>query len=158
MSNLGWTEFDILNANQLYVNGQPFTAYISNLIAEDNLEQVEIDEIKSFLARLDLQITAPNTLTITNENRNSVLKSRLDTAATDITTLTTRVTTAETDIDNLETRATTDETNITAIKRPLPLPLLLLQARLAVFVRGRLQLQAVARRRLRARHRPQRQR
>ena len=78
MSNLGWTEFDILNANQLYVNGQPFTAYISNLIAEDNLEQAEIDEIKAFLARLDLQITAPNTLTITNENRNSVLKSAID--------------------------------------------------------------------------------
>jgi hypothetical protein len=78
MSNLGWTEFDILNANQLYVNGQPFTAYISNLIAEDNLEQVEIDEIKAFLARLDLQITAPNTLTITNDNRNSVLKTALD--------------------------------------------------------------------------------
>jgi hypothetical protein len=78
MSNLGWTEFDILNANQLYVNGQPFTAYISNLIAEDNLEQAEIDEIKAFLARLDLQITAPNTLTITNDNRNSVLKTAID--------------------------------------------------------------------------------
>ena len=78
MSNLGWTEFDILNANQLYVNGQPFTTYISNLIAEDNLEQAEIDEIKAFLSRLDLQITAPNTLTITNDNRNSVLKTAID--------------------------------------------------------------------------------
>ena len=104
MSNLGWTEFDILNANQLYVNGQPFTTYISNLVAEDNLEQVEIDEIKAFLARLDLQITAPNTLTITNDNRNSVLKTRLDTAASDITGISNRVATAETDIDNLETK------------------------------------------------------
>ena len=78
MSNLGWTEFDILNANQLYVNGQPFTTYISNLIAEDALEQGEIDEIKAFLARLDLQISAPNTLTITNDNRNSVLKTAID--------------------------------------------------------------------------------
>jgi|LauGreDrversion4_2_1035121.scaffolds.fasta_scaffold198660_1 hypothetical protein len=78
MSNLGWTEFDILNANQLYVNGQPFSSYISNLIAEDNLEQAEIDEIKSFLARLDLQMTAPNVLTITNENRNSVLLSAIN--------------------------------------------------------------------------------
>jgi hypothetical protein len=78
MSNLGWTQFDILNANQLYVNGQPFTAYISNLVAEDNLEQAEIDEIKAFLARLDLQITAPNTLTITNDNRNAVLLSAIN--------------------------------------------------------------------------------
>jgi hypothetical protein len=78
MSNLGWTEFDILNANQLYIKGQPFTSYISNLIAEDNLEQAEIDEIKAFLSRLDLQITVPNTLTITDDNRNSVLKTAID--------------------------------------------------------------------------------
>jgi hypothetical protein len=78
MSNLGWTEFDILNANQLYVSGQPFTTYIANLIANDNLEQAEIDEIKAFLARLNLQVTAPNTLTITNENRNAVLKTAID--------------------------------------------------------------------------------
>jgi hypothetical protein len=89
MSNLGWTEFDILNANQLYVNGQPFTTYISNLIAEDNLEQVEIDEIKAFLARLDLQITAPNTLTITNDNRNSVLKTAIDLLNTKLANITT---------------------------------------------------------------------
>ena len=57
MSNLGWTEFDILNANALYVNGQPFANYISNLIAEDNLEQGEIDETKAFLARLDLSVS-----------------------------------------------------------------------------------------------------
>ena len=86
MSNLGWTEFDILNANQLYVNGQPFTTYISNLTDEDNFEQAEIDEIKAFLARLDLQITAPNILTITNDNRNSVLKTRLDGVDTELDT------------------------------------------------------------------------
>ena len=90
MSNLGWTEFDILNANVLYVNGQPFTNYISNLIAEDSLEQGEIDEIKAFLQRLDLQITAPNTLTITNENRNSVLLTRLDGNDTSIGALNTK--------------------------------------------------------------------
>jgi hypothetical protein len=143
MSNLGWTEFDILNANQLYVNGQPFTTYISNLVAEDNLEQVEIDEIKAFLARLDLQITAPNTLTITNDNRNSVLKTRLDTAASDIDNLETklanintsglsessvltndnrnsvlkgRLDTAATDITSLTTRVTTAETDIDSLE------------------------------------------
>ena len=144
-NNSGITNVDVLSVGTLYIGGKRFRDIIRSLIAEDTLEQSEIDtlrtllthlktdgltsewivnndnrnavlktaitEIETKLAKIDTSALT-ETSVLTNDNRNSVLKDRLDTAATDLTSLTTRVTTAETDIDNLETRMTTAEGDI----------------------------------------------
>jgi hypothetical protein len=126
---------DVLSVGALYVGGKRFRDIIRSLIAENEFEQSEIDELKLLVQYLntsglssewiidnnnknqDLKtlITALQTKTanldtvgltspsvLTNANKNSALKTAIDTLITDLTALTGRVSTEETNVDALQ--------------------------------------------------------
>jgi len=122
-SNAGLYQINALNVNDLYIKGLPFQDFIDNLVAEDQLEQSEIIEIKLLLEYLDT--TGLNSAwTVTNSNVNETLRSAITALQTklaniDTTALTqssvlnndnrnsvlkTRLDTAEGDIDGVETK------------------------------------------------------
>lgn len=65
-------------SNTLYIKGQNINDFITAAQIEHNLTDSELAELKAFVSRIDLQVTDPNVLTLTNENRNQVLKSLID--------------------------------------------------------------------------------
>jgi len=77
---------DIIQCNAIFINGKRFIEFIQELISEDQLEQQEIDDIRNLLTYLDT--TALNQpWIINNDNRNAVLKTRIDGHDSDLTTL-----------------------------------------------------------------------
>jgi len=77
-NNGGVTNVDVLSVGALYINGQRLKDIVLGLQSSISLNQDQITAINAFLARLDLQITDPNILTLTNDNRNQVLKTLID--------------------------------------------------------------------------------
>lgn len=76
-NNAGIYNFDNLNAQTLYIKGKPFEQYINELVFEDQLEQQEINEIRAFLARIDIT-NLTGTWIVDDSNRNAILKARID--------------------------------------------------------------------------------
>ena len=74
----GLTYIPAISTGALYVNNKRLRDIILELQSSISLNQDQITGINSFLARLDLQITDPNILTLTNDNRNQVLKQLID--------------------------------------------------------------------------------
>ena len=64
-NNGGVTNVDVLSVGALYINGQRLRDIVLGLQSEITLNQEQITEMNAFLARLDLQITDPNILTLT---------------------------------------------------------------------------------------------
>ena len=132
-NNSGITNVDVLSVGALYVGGKRFRDIIRSLIAEDTLEQGEIDTLRTLLANLNTDGLTSEWI-VNNDNRNAVLKTlitaietklaKIDTTALTETSvlnndnrnsvLKTRLDTAATDIDNLEnkTKYITSSTNI----------------------------------------------
>jgi hypothetical protein len=122
---------DVLSVGALYVGGKRFRDIIRSLIAEDTLEQGEIDTLRTLLANLNTDGLTSEWI-VNNDNRNAVLKTlitaietklaKIDTTALTETSilnndnrnsvLKTRLDTAATDITGLTTRVTTAETDI----------------------------------------------
>lgn len=63
--------------NRLFINGIRFRDVIQSLISEDALEQQEIDEIRNILTYLDTS-TLTQSWVLNNDNRNAILKTRID--------------------------------------------------------------------------------
>lgn len=122
-NNGGATNIDVLSVGALYINGQRFRDIVSSLIAEDTLEQEELDLLRTLLANLKTDGLTSEWI-VNNENKNAVLKTAITAIETklakiDTTTLTetsvltndnrnsvlkTRLDTAEGDIDNVENK------------------------------------------------------
>lgn len=76
-NNGGITNIDVLSVGALYVGGKRFRDIIKSLLAEDALEQQEIDDIRNLLTYLNT--TALNQpWIINNDNRNAILKTAID--------------------------------------------------------------------------------
>lgn len=94
---------------------------ISDLTALTNrvsTEETNVDNLQTKTANLDTTALT-QTSVLTNDNRNSVLKTALDALTNtpgDVTALAARVTTAEGDIDALEGRATSLEGRATSLE------------------------------------------
>jgi hypothetical protein len=117
------TNFDVLSVGALYVGGKRFRDIIRSLIAEDTLEQAEIDQLRTLLFHLKTDGLTSEWI-VNNENKNAVLKTlitaietklaKIDTTAlTETSVLTndnrnsvlkTRLDTAEGDIDGVENK------------------------------------------------------
>jgi hypothetical protein len=130
-NNSGITNVDVLSVGALYVGGKRFRDIIRSLIAEDTLEQAEIDQLRTLLFHLKTDGLTSEWI-VNNDNRNAVLKTaitaietklaKIDTTALTETSvlnndnrnsvLKTRLDTAATDITSLTTRVTTAETDI----------------------------------------------
>ncbi len=76
-SNSGVFSSDIIQCNAIFINGRRFIEYIQELIAEDQLEQGEIDDIRNLLTYLDTSALNQPWI-INNDNRNAVLKTAID--------------------------------------------------------------------------------
>lgn len=121
-----------LNASgQLYIRGKKFEDYIAELMSEDQLEQSEIDTLRTLLLHLKTDGLTSEWI-VNNENKNAVLKTaitaietklaKIDTAAlTETSVLTndnrnsvlkTAIDTAASDLTALTTRVATAETDI----------------------------------------------
>jgi hypothetical protein len=74
----GLTYIPAISTGALYVNNKRLRDIILELQSSISLNQDQITGINAFLARLDLQITDPNILTLTNDNRNQILKQLID--------------------------------------------------------------------------------
>ena len=74
----GVTYIPAISTSALFVGGQRLRDIVTTLQSNISLNESQITQINAFLARLDLQITDPNVLTLTNENRNQVLKTLID--------------------------------------------------------------------------------
>lgn len=76
-NNGGITNIDVLSVGALYVGGKRFRDIIKSLMAEDALEQQEIEDLRNLLTYLNT--TALNQpWIINNDNRNAVLKTAID--------------------------------------------------------------------------------
>ena len=105
-NNGGVTNVDVLSVGALYINGQRLKDMIIALQSGISLNQDQITAINAFLARLDLQITDPNILTLTNDNRNQVLKALIDALNTKTNYLDTTGLTSSWVVDNNNKNAT----------------------------------------------------
>jgi len=127
-SSSGLYTFPALNAGVLYINGKPFLDFINEIVFEDSLDDAEVQEIKAFLARLDISALTGN-LVLDDNNRNSVLKTAIDGILSKLTYLDTtgltsswvitdanRNATLKTAIDALVTKTTLLDT--TALTQP----------------------------------------
>jgi hypothetical protein len=134
-NNGGITNIDVLSVGALYINGQRFRDIVSSLIAEDTLEQAELDLLRTLLANLKTDGLTSEWI-VNNENKNAVLKTlitaletklaKIDTTALTETSvlnndnrnsvLKTRLDTAATDITGLTTRVTTAENDIDSLE------------------------------------------
>jgi hypothetical protein len=130
-NNSGITNVDVLSVGALYIGGKRFRDIIRSLIAEDALEQLEIDTLRTLLTHLKTDGLSSEWI-VNNDNRNAVLKTAITAIETklakiDTTALTepsvlnndnrnsvlkTRLDTAATDITSLTTRVTTAEGDI----------------------------------------------
>ena len=115
-SNAGLYQINALNVGSLFINGVPFTQFITDIQTEDQLDDAEIAEIQAFLARLDISGLTGN-LIINDANRNSVLLSAIQSLETKTNYLNTTALTQswvitndnrnallKTSIDNLQTK------------------------------------------------------
>ena len=76
-TNGGITNIDVLSVGALYVGGKRFRDIIKSLMADDVLEQQEIDDLRNLLTYLNTTaLTLP--WIINNDNRNAVLKTATD--------------------------------------------------------------------------------
>jgi hypothetical protein len=124
-----------LNASgQLYIRGKKFEDYIAELMSEDQLEQSEIDTLRTLLLHLKTDGLTSEWI-VNNENKNAVLKTaitaietklaKIDTAAlTETSVLTndnrnsvlkTAIDTAASDLTALTGRVDTAEGNIVSL-------------------------------------------
>jgi hypothetical protein len=76
--NSGTSKFGILECDAIFIGNKRLVDFVNELQGEITFNQNQITEINAFLERLDLQITSPNILTLTNDNRNAVLKTAID--------------------------------------------------------------------------------
>jgi hypothetical protein len=88
----GVTNFQAISTGELYIRGRRFIDYINEIVFEDNLDDAEIQEIQTFLARLDITGLTGN-LILTDANRNATLLGYIQalqskTALLDTTSLT----------------------------------------------------------------------
>ena len=131
INNGGLTYIPAISTGELFINNQRFRDIVAELIAEDTLEQGEIDEIKLLLQYLNTSGLSSEWI-IDNNNKNQDLKNAITliqtklanidtTALTESSVLTndnrnsvlkTAIDTAATDLTTLTSRVTTAEGDI----------------------------------------------
>ena len=116
-SNAGVYNINALNVNSLFINGVPFQTFINELVAGDQLEQGEIDEIKQVLLYLNTSGLTTEWI-VGNNNINATLKTAIDTLTTKLTYLDTTALTDSWVVNNdnrnatLKTRIDGNDTSI----------------------------------------------
>ncbi len=104
-NNAGIYNFDNLNAQNLFIRGVPFQDYIDDLVAGDQFEQGEIDEIRQIIQYLNTTGLTTEWV-VENTNINATLKTAIDTLTTKLTYLDTTALTQSWVVDNDNRNAT----------------------------------------------------
>jgi hypothetical protein len=73
-SNAGVYQINALNVNSLSINGIPFQTFINELVAGDQFEQGEIDELKQLVQYLNTSGLSSEWI-VDNNNKNADLKT-----------------------------------------------------------------------------------
>ena len=102
-SNAGVYQINALNVNSLFIEGVPFQTFISELVAGDQLEQGEIDEIKQVLLYLNTSGLTTEWV-VGNNNINAAIKTALDTLTGRVDGNDTSIGTINTNLGTLNTK------------------------------------------------------
>jgi hypothetical protein len=119
-NNNNVTNLDVLSVGALYVGGKRFRDIIRSLIAEDTLEQAEIDQLRTLLFHLKTDGLTSEWI-VNNDNRNAVLKTAITAIETKLANIDTTALTETSVLNNdnrnsvLKTRLDTAATDITAL-------------------------------------------
>lgn len=104
-SNAGVYQIPALNVNSLFIHGVPFQQYITELVAGDQFEQAEIDEIKQIILYLNTSGLTTEWI-VGNNNINATLKTAIDNLTTKLTYLDTTALTDSWVVNNDNRNAT----------------------------------------------------
>ena len=116
-SNAGIYQIPTLNVNTLFINGVPFQTFVDDLVAGDQFEQGEIDEIRQIIQYLNTSGLTTEWI-VGNNNINATLKTAIDTLTTKLTYLDTTALTESWVVNNdnrnatLKTRIDGNDTSI----------------------------------------------
>jgi hypothetical protein len=104
-NNAGIYNFDNLNTQNLFIRGIPFQDYVDDLVAGDQFEQGEIDEIRQIIQYLNTSGLSSEWV-VNNNNINAELKTALDALTTKLTYLDTTALTQSWVVNNDNRNAT----------------------------------------------------
>ena len=113
-NNAGIYNFDNLNTQNLFIKGVPLQTVINELIAGDQFEQAEIDEIKQIILYLNTSGLTTEWV-VGNNNINAALKTAIDSINSTVASQGSSIATNTSNISTLTTTVGTHTSNISSL-------------------------------------------